>query len=367
MKYVSEFRNGTLAEKLLAGIKRETAGYKSGEIRIMEVCGTHTMAIGKSGIRKILPSCIRLLSGPGCPVCVTPDTYIDTAIELSRIPASTIVTFGDMMKVPGSFSSLEKEKAAGGRIEVVYSPLDAPDIAEKNPGQNVIFLGIGFETTAPAVALAVQKAQGKGLENFFVLAGHKLIPPAMEALLEDRDVCINGFLCPGHVSAVTGSAPYEFIPRRYKIPCVIAGFETADILQSILMLVRKTVRNEPPSVEIQYNRVVRKDGNKKAVKITDDVFCRADSEWRGMGCIKQSGLELKKKYGAFDAGKKFPVTVRKTGRKTGCICGDILKGKKSPAQCKLFGKTCTPENPAGPCMVSSEGTCAAFYKYEAVR
>jgi len=325
------------------------------------------MTIGKFGIRKILPESIRLLSGPGCPVCVTPDTYMDTAIKLSRMKDTVIATFGDMMRVPGSFSSLEKEKAEGARIEVIYSPLDAVDIADRHPGQGVILLGIGFETTVPAVALAIKRADEQKKRNFCVLSGHKLIPPAMAALLQDRDVRIDGFLCPGHVSTVIGSHPYEFIPQRYKIPCVIGGFEPVDILQSILMLVRKIARHEEPSVEIQYKRIVKSEGNIKARNIIDDIFCRTDSEWRGIGNIKDSGLAIRKRYKFLDAEKRFPVAVKQSGRRTSCICGDILKGKKMPAECRLFGRSCTPENPVGPCMVSSEGTCAAFYKYEGMR
>ncbi len=367
MKYISEFRDRKVAEKLVAEIRREAEDFREGCIRIMEVCGTHTMTIGKFGIRKILPESIRLLSGPGCPVCVTPDTYMDTAIKLSRMKDTVIATFGDMMRVPGSFSSLEKEKAEGARIEVIYSPLDAVDIADRHPGQGVILLGIGFETTVPAVALAIKRADEQKKRNFCVLSGHKLIPPAMAALLQDRDVRIDGFLCPGHVSTVIGSHPYEFIPQRYKIPCVIGGFEPVDILQSILMLVRKIARHEEPSVEIQYKRIVKSEGNIKARNIIDDIFCRTDSEWRGIGNIKDSGLAIRKRYKFLDAEKRFPVAVKRSGRRTSCICGDILKGKKTPAECRLFGRSCTPENPVGPCMVSSEGTCAAFYKYEGMR
>jgi len=366
VKYLSEFRSSRLAQAIIKEIHRETGRLAGNVIQIMEVCGTHTMAIGKFGIRKMLPDNIRLLSGPGCPVCVTPDTYIDKAIAFSRMPGTIIATFGDMMKVPGSFSSLEKEKADGNRIEVIYSPLESLETAEKYPEQNVILLGLGFETTSPAVALTIKKACERGIKNFYVFSGHKLIPPAMEVLLKDKDVRIDGFICPGHVSAITGSRPYQFIPEIYKIPCVIGGFEPVDIMESILMLIRKINRNEKPSVEIQYKRIVKKNGNEKAMEVVDEVFSKVDSEWRGIGDIKQSGLEIRERYGDFDAEKKIPVAVKKSGRKTGCICGDILKGKKKPAECRLFGKLCTPENPIGPCMVSSEGTCAAFYRYEAV-
>jgi hydrogenase expression/formation protein HypD len=363
MKHTGFFRNKEVVRKLVEDIKKETDRFSGGPLSFMEVCGTHTMAISRYGIRKILPENLSLLSGPGCPVCVTPDFYIDRAVLFSRMPNTIIATFGDMMKVPGSFSSLEKEKAGGNRIEVIYSPLDSLDICEKNPGSNVILLGIGFETTAPAVALTVKNACQRAVKNFYLFSGHKLITPAMEALLIDKDVRINGFLCPGHVSVIIGSRPYRFIPERYGIPCVIAGFEPVDILQSILMLIRQKNGNRKPSVEIQYTRVVKKEGNRKAQEIMDQIFRKTDSEWRGLGVIRNSGLEMREEYSHIDAEKIFPVDVKKSKKDTGCICGDILKGKKRPGDCKLFGRSCTPENPIGPCMVSSEGTCAAFYRY----
>lgn len=364
MKYIEEFRDRTLIEKLVYEICLQSTNLKGKSIRIMEVCGTHTAAIGKFGIRKILPENIHLLSGPGCPICVTPDTYIDTAIELSRIKGTIVTTFGDMMRVPGSSSSLEKEKAEGRKIEVIYSPLESLDIAERNPGQNVILLGVGFETTVPGVALAIENALQRNIQNFYVLSGHKLIPPAMTALLEDKDTNIDGFLCPGHVSAIIGSYPYRFIPEKYQIPCVIGGFEPVDILQSILMLIKQIVTGEKPCVEIQYNRIVKKQGNRKAMKIIDEVFFKINAEWRGLGVIKESGLAIKKEYSDIDAEKKFPIKVKEGTKNTSCICGDILRGKKAPVECRLFGRSCTPEDPVGPCMVSSEGTCASFYKYE---
>jgi hydrogenase expression/formation protein HypD len=362
MKHINPFRDREAVRKLAREIKEEAEDISGAPLNFMEVCGTHTMAIGRYGIRKLLPTGINLLSGPGCPVCVTPDSYIDKAVLFSRMPNTIIATFGDMMRVPGSFSSLEKEKAEGSRIEVIYSPLDSLNICEKNPESNVILLGIGFETTAPAVALTLKKAHQKAIKNFYLFSGHKLITPAMEALLTDKDVRINGFLCPGHVSVITGSRPYGFIPERYGIPCVIAGFEPVDILQSVLMLLRQKNGNKP-SVEVEYTRVVKKEGNRKAREIMEQVFQRTDSEWRGLGLIRDSGLEIRGKYSSVDAEKVFPVDVKKSNKDTGCICGEILKGKKTPVDCKLFRRVCTPENPIGPCMVSSEGTCAAFYRY----
>lgn len=363
MEYLKEYRNSEIVKKIVEEIEKEARGYTY-PINLMEVCGTHAMAIGKFGIRKLLPENINLLSGPGCPVCVSPNSYIDKAIEFSKIPDTIITTFGDMMKVPGSFSSLEKEKVNGAKIEVVYSCLDGLKIAEDNPNKNIIFLGIGFETTAPTIAATVKIARERNLKNFFVFSGHKLIPPAMEALVKDKEVKIDGFICPGHVSTIIGSAPYMFIPEQYNTPAVIAGFEPVDIFQAIYLLVRKKVRGEKPSVEIQYKRSVRENGNQKALKIMYQVFEISDSQWRGLGNIPESGLRIKKEYERFDAEKNFEVEEKESKEACGCICGDILKGIKKPTECKLFSKVCNPENPVGPCMVSSEGSCAAYYRYE---
>lgn len=363
IKYIDEYRNPSIIKKLIEEIGN--SGKKIPHtVNFMEVCGTHTMTIGRFGLRKVLPQNIKLISGPGCPVCVTPDRYIDKAITLSQRQDIIITTFGDMIKVPGTFSSLEKEKARGRDIEIVYSPLECLFIAEKNPDKNVVFLGIGFETTAPAVALTIKKAKEKKLRNFFVLSGHKLIPPAMETLMEDREVKIDGFICPGHVSTIIGCLPYKKIAKKYNVPCVIAGFEPSDILEAILILIRKLLENKKADVEIQYKRVVKKEGNLKAKKMIEKIFETGDSEWRGLGIIKKSGLAIKEEYEEFDAEKRFPVKVMSKKKRCGCICGDILKGKKLPIDCKLFGKVCTPEKPVGPCMVSSEGSCAAYYKYE---
>ena len=360
MKFIEEYRNPAIIEKFLNLIKKESETIH--KINLMEVCGTHTMQIGKFGIRKVLPENINLISGPGCPVCVSPNSYIDKAIEYSKIPHVIIATFGDMMKVPGSFSSLEKEKSKGAKIEVVYSPFDALKIAQKNPSKNVVFLGIGFETTSPCVAATVIEAKRKNIKNFFVFSGHKLIPPAMEVLLKE-EVKIDGFICPGHVSTIIGSIPYRFIPEKYGIPCVIAGFEPVDILLAILSLIRMVVK-KIPEVEIQYRRSVKENGNEKAKRIMNEVFEIVDSEWRGLGEIPESGLKMREDYQEFDAEKKFKVEIKESREYPECICGEILKGLKTPKQCKLFRKVCNPENPVGPCMVSSEGTCAAYYRYE---
>jgi len=360
MKYIDEFRDNRIAKKISRAIFANAKGLK--RINLMEVCGTHTMSICKFGIRKLLPENINLISGPGCPVCVTPKSYIDKAIAFSRLPQTIIVTFGDMMRVPGSYSSLIEEKSKGASIKVVYSPLDAINIAEENADKKVIFLGVGFETTTPAVAATLVYAKKKKMKNFFVFAGHKIIPPAMKALAEDREVNIQGFLCPAHVSTIIGMSPYSGIAKKYNIPCVIAGFEPLDILQGILMLIEQ-IRSKKAKVENQYKRVVRRKGNEKALCLMDEVFSVRDTEWRGIGKIRRSGLKLNKDYSMFDPEKEFSLPRIKTKSDAGCICGSVLKGTKAPFDCKLFGKRCTPERPVGACMVSSEGTCAAYFKY----
>jgi hydrogenase expression/formation protein HypD len=334
------------------------------EIVLMEVCGTHTMSISRSGLRRLLPENIRLLSGPGCPVCVTPNYYLDKAIAYARKKDVLLTTFGDMIKVPGSSSSLEKEKGERANIFVVYSPLDALKIAQNNPEKKIIFLGVGFETTAPTLAATLQIARRKKIQNFLIFSGHKLIPPAMEALLKDQELHLDGFICPGHVSTIIGSKPYEFIARDYHIPCVIAGFEPLDVVQAIFMSVQEIVEKRPPQVQIQYSRLVKEEGNKKALELMEEVFETEKSNWRGLGDIPGSGLKIKENFFAFDAEVNLPVEAEKTRENKACICGAILRGVKTPLDCSLFKKECRPENPVGACMVSSEGTCAAYFKYE---
>ncbi|MFC1667561.1 hydrogenase formation protein HypD [Candidatus Omnitrophota bacterium] len=360
MKYIDEFRNNKIAKRISMAVFDKAVGLKP--ISLMEVCGTHTMSICKFGIRRMLPENINLVSGPGCPVCVTPKSYIDKAIGFCRISETIVTTFGDMMRVPGSYSSLLEERSEGRSVRVVYSVLDAVDIAEENPDKNVIFLGIGFETTSPTVAASLVYAKKKKVRNFFVYSGHKVILPAMRTLVEDRHVNIDGFLCPAHVSTIIGMKPYGIIAEKYKIPCVIAGFEPLDILQGILMLIEQ-IRSKNRKVENQYRRVTRKSGNKKAIGLIDEVFSIKDSEWRGIGRIPKSGLSLRKEYIKFDAERAFSLPSIKTRPDTGCICGSVLKGIKTPFNCKLFAKKCTPNEPQGACMVSSEGTCAAYYRY----
>ena len=327
----------------------------------MEVCGTHTVNIFRNGIKKMLPTNINLISGPGCPVCVTPIRYIDEIIALSRESDFIITTFGDMIKVPGSTSTLEKEKANGSDIRVVYSTLDALEVARNNPSKKIVFMGVGFETTSPTIASAILKADEEKINNFFVLSVGKVIPPAMRALLESGEININGFICPGHVSTIIGSRPYNFIAIQYGIPCVVSGFEPLDILQAIFMLA-KQIEEGRAEVEIQYKRVVKPEGNKIALEKVSRVFKVVDSEWRGIGKIPLSGLEIREEYEQFNT-RKFEVEIEETREPKGCRCGEVLRGVIIPPECPLFREACTPENPQGACMVSTEGTCAAYYKY----
>ena len=327
----------------------------------MEVCGGHTMAIQKFGIPTLLPENIKLLSGPGCPVCVTSRSFIDHAISLARLPEVIITTYGDLIRVPGSTSSLNKERSTGSDVRIVYSILDALEIAKNNPDKKTVFLGIGFETTTPSSAAGILNAKRDGIHNFFLLSSHKVMPPAMEALIDDG-VKIDGYIAPGHVSTITGTGIYRDIPVKYGLGCVISGFEPVDLMQSILMLAEQ-IENKNPKVEIQYKRAVFPEGNKKAQKIMAEVFEPCDSWWRGLGILKDSGLKLRKEFKDFDAGLCIPVKIEETKEDKGCICGEILKGLKKPEDCKLFGKACTPSDPVGACMVSNEGACAAHYKY----
>jgi len=335
-------------------------------IRLMEVCGTHTVAIFKAGIRQLLPKSVELVSGPGCPVCVTPNEYLDTAIAYSKNPQVIITTFGDMLKVPGSTSSLAAQKAEGGDIRILYSPLESLEIAVANPHKKVIFLAVGFETTAPLAAATVLMAEKAGIKNFYVLSAHKLVPPALRALLMAEDIHVDGFLLPGHVSAVIGMAPYEFVVDEFQTPAVVAGFEPLDILQSIYLLV-KQINEKTPKLENQYGRVALPAGNVVACQTLYKVYQRADAEWRGIGKLAGSGLAIREQYGNFDARTSIPVTVEATQEHVGCRCGQVLRGTILPTACPLFGKSCLPEHPVGSCMVSVEGTCAAWYKYGAGR
>ncbi len=327
----------------------------------MEVCGTHTMSIYRFGLRQLLPDRLHLLSGPGCPVCVTPTHYIDWAVAAARLPGTVVATFGDMVRVPGSTSSLERERASGADVRVVYSPLDALGLAEATPGSTVVFLGIGFETTAPTVAATVLEADRRSVGNFVVLTGHKLVPPALMHLASQASD-LGGLLCPGHVSVVIGWGAYLPLAEQHGIPCVVAGFEPVDVLQGILMLVRQ-VNEGRVAVENAYPRTVSKEGNARAIRLMAAVFEEVDSDWRGLGPITASGLALRERYRRFDAAGRLDVIVEPSRETPGCLCGAILAGLARPWECQHFGTACTPEAPLGSCMVSSEGTCAAHYRY----
>jgi len=359
LKYIDEFRNPDLVKSVVSEIHREFSG---NSIKLMEVCGGHTITIFKYGIQKLLPDDIHLISGPGCPVCVTDIGYIDKVIALAHIENVIIASFGDMIRVPGSRSSLQKEKGCGIDIRICYSPMDAVHIAEKNQDKEIVFLGIGFETTAPAVAASVTFATDNGINNYSVLSAHKTMPQAMKVLLDSGEIDINGFICPGHVSAITGVHIYDFITNEYRIPCVISGFEPLDMLESILMILRQ-LNTGNATVENQYLRSVRENGNIHAAKLMMEVFEPVDTEWRGIGTIPGSGLGIRQKYRSFDANWKFNIEIEPAREYTGCICGDIMRGVKTPTDCGLFAKICHPEDPKGSCMVSDEGTCATWYKY----
>ena len=358
MKFVDEFRDRAIAERIVEKIKR----FDSLKVNLMEVCGTHTMVIFKQGLKGMLPKNVNLLSGPGCPVCVTSQEDIDKAIELAKDRNVIIATFGDMVRVPGTNSSLEKERGNGADVRIIYSPSEALRIARENPARRVVFLAIGFETTSPLSAASLLDVQKEKIDNFYIFSSHKLIPPAMEALLESKEVRIDGFICPGHVSVTIGSNAYKFIAQKYNVPCVIGGFEPLDVLQSIYMLL-KQIKEKRTEVEIEYFRAVHPEGNRIAQELIDEVFEVSDVMWRGLGTIPKSGLRLKRKFSDFDAEKEFPTKTKKSKENPDCACGEVLRGVKKPTQCKLYRKICTPEEPYGPCMVSSEGTCAAYYKY----
>ncbi|MDO8568971.1 MAG: hydrogenase formation protein HypD, partial [Dehalococcoidales bacterium] len=309
-----------------------------------------------------LPPNIEMLSGPGCPVCVTAASDLDRAIALAREPGVIITSFGDMIRVPGSHSSLQKAKAEGADVRVVYSTQDAIAIARGNPAKSVVFIGIGFETTAPTIAASVLQAEQEGIKNYFVLSLHKVCPPIMKSILDLGEVRLNGIICPGHVSAIIGSRPYEFIARDYHIACVVSGFEPVDILLTVAMLVDQ-IENEDYKVEIAYRRGVKPEGNLPALKLMETVFEVGDADWRGIGSVPGSGLKLREAYRRFDADSKFEITVKPAREPKGCLCGSVLRGVSTPPDCKLFGNICTPEHPVGPCMVSSEGSCATYYNY----
>lgn len=360
MRYLDEFRDPSLVPPLRARIER--AAVRLGRpATLMEVCGTHTMAIARHGLRELLPATVRLVSGPGCPVCVTPIGYVDHALALARRPGTVIATFGDMVRVPGSRTSLGAERGRGARIQVVFSSLDALKLARAEPGTEVIFLAVGFETTAPTVAATLRQAVVEGISNFSLLVAHKTIPAALEGLAR-APARLDGLLCPPHVSAIIGTRPYERV-AALGIPCVVGGFEPLDILLAVAMLLEQLADGRA-EVENEYGRVVARDGNARARAILDEVFEPCDAEWRGLGVIPGSGLRLRREHASRDA-VRFAVELEPPREPAGCRCGEILVGAASPADCPLFGGACTPEDPVGACMVSSEGTCAAHHRYGA--
>ena len=358
MKFANEYRDPELGKKLLERIKKRSRK----PARLMEFCGGHTVAIFKHGLRQLLPENIEMLSGPGCPVCVTASADLDRAIALGRLPGVIITSFGDMVRVPGSRSSLQQAKAEGADVRIVYSAQDALTIARDNPDKSIIFIGIGFETTAPTIAASILQAEQEKIDNYYVLSLHKVCPPIMKAILELGEVKLDGIICPGHVSAIIGSHPYQFIADDYGIACAVAGFEPLDILLAVDRLVDQ-IESEQPKVEIAYRRGVKPEGNQPAIRLMETVFEVGDANWRGIGVVSASGLQLKPKYEKFDAEKNFEIDPGPNIEPKGCICGGILRGVSTPLECKLFRNTCTPEHPVGPCMVSSEGSCATYYHY----
>ena len=331
-------------------------------IRLMEVCGTHTVSIMRSGLRSLLPENLKLISGPGCPVCVTCQGYMDAANLLADNQDVAVCTYGDMMRVPGTKSSLADKKASGADVRVVYAPRDIIKFAQQEPNKQFVFLAIGFETTIPATAAAILEAEQSGVENFTVLCSHKRLIPAMEFLLEDKQSMIDGFLCPGHVSVIIGADVYKQIAAKYHRPCVVAGFEADQLIDAVYEAVKMVVQRRYEVVN-EYSQIVKPAGNIKALEIINTIFEPGDSVWRAIGMIPQSGYKLRKEYERFDAAIKYGLDVNADTPKRGCKCGDVIQGKITPDQCALFATKCTPANPFGPCMVSTEGTCAAWYRF----
>lgn len=358
MKYVDEFRDSSLARPLVAELKKSVTK----PLRVMEVCGSHTMAIFRDGLRSILPDGFDLISGPGCPVCVTSAPHMDAFIGMADLPNVRVAIFGDLFRVPGTNSSLAHASSRGATVDIVYSPMDALELAIKNPDDEVVFLGVGFETTTPGIAATIMSAKVRNVENFTVFSTHKVMPPPLIALLDDPNLKIDGLLCPGHVSSIIGAGAYQPLVDKYGLACVVAGFETADLLNGLILLARQ-VGSGNLKVENTYPRAVTWEGNPRAQKMVEQIFEPTDMEWRGLGVIPASGLAIREEYAEFDAEKRFNITLPKAEEAKGCLCGEILKGINVPPQCPLFDVRCSPSHPIGPCMVSSEGTCAAYHKY----
>ena len=355
---LSQFKDPKLARGLIDSI----GSLAPEQATLMEVCGTHTVAIARNGIRNLMPEGIRLASGPGCPVCVTSNRDIDTVIALARVENVTIATFGDMTRVPGSTSSLLKEQAAGRSIQIVYSPLDALNLAQDCPDREIVFVGVGFETTTPLVAMSIKRAKAMGLKNFSVFAAHKNMPGALETIVNDPELKVDALILPGHVSTIIGMEPYRFLAEKYGITGVITGLVPVDVLQGIAMIMRQ-LHEGRAEIEIAYARGVMAEGNPTAMAAIDEVFETCPAIWRGLGEIPDSGYRIRPEYREFDAVLRFDPEIEPTQDPKGCRCGDVLRGIMAPNECPLFRKVCSPENPVGPCMVSSEGSCAAYYRY----
>ena len=358
MRYIDEFRTSAiirpLADAIRTGSKRP--------LSIMEICGGHTNTIIRYALADILPPTITLVSGPGCPVCVTPIRYIDSAVEYAQRPGVITVTFGDLIRLQGSVSTLMRERELGADVRVSYSPAEALVIAKENPERTVLFLAIGFETTTPLTAALIDEAAEKKVDNLVVLPSHRVMPPAMAALVADGDIPIDAFICPGHVSVITGAQIYEPVAREHKKICVVSGFEPADMLRSILMIVRQAQRGEA-AVEIEYTRAVTREGNRTAQAMIQKIFAPIDGEWRGLGTLPESALGIRQEYERFDAEKRFGPVSTASRENPACVCADVLRAKKVPSDCPLYAKACTPEHPEGACMVSPEGSCNIFFRY----
>jgi len=358
MKYLDEYRAGSLARPLVEELKKAVGR----PLRIMEVCGSHTMAIFRNGLRSILPQGMELVSGPGCPVCVTSASHMDAFIAMADRPGVRVTIFGDLFRVPGSHTSLAEAGSKGAKIDIVYSPMDALELATRYPDELVVFLGVGFETTTPGIAATIMAARTRKVTNFVVFSTQKTMPAPMEALLSDPQLKIDGLLCPGHVSSITGAGAWQPLAEKYRLACVVCGFETADLLQGLILLARQVATGDI-KVENAYPRAVSWEGNLRARKMVEEIFEPADMDWRGLGRIPLSGLKIREKYAEFDAEVRLDITLPEAEEPKGCMCGNILKGRNTPRECPLFDKRCTPASPIGPCMVSSEGTCAAYHKY----
>jgi hydrogenase expression/formation protein HypD len=359
MKFVDEYRHGDLVKPLAERLRNTTI---TRPVRVMEVCGTHTMSIFRSGVRTIMPAGMEIVSGPGCPVCVTSASHMDAFIEMAGKKDVRVAIYGDLFRVPGTHGSLAQASAEGATVDIVYSAMDALERARQHPDELVVFLGVGFETTTPGIAATIMAAARENIDNFCVFSTQKVIPGPLDALMQDPELSIDGLICPGHVSAIIGAKAYQPFVDSYGLACVVAGFEPADLLKALLLL-SEQINEGTPRVDNIYPRVVSWEGNQRAIAMMDEVFEPVDMQWRGLGVIPASGLGIRDTYRQFDAQKRLSITLPEAHEPKGCLCGQVLKGITTPPHCPLFGNRCTPATPVGPCMVSSEGTCAAYHKY----